>query len=115
MTLISERREKWFNRTLADWMADIIHEAGRDMVSAEQIVGGLKDDFGFAGEELLLAEKLVLENLFRSGATIAEAQGDPLVLPTDATASPESFADFVISRVSNDPEAATLAGLWFKR
>lgn len=109
-----DRKEKWFNRTFAEWMSDIIQEARRDMVSADQIVGALTDDFGFSGEELVLAERMTFERLFISDVRIVQSDDDDLYIPHGATISPQAFADYLVAYIADHEEAATLGGLWFQ-
>lgn len=111
---MTDFREKWFNRSLDQWLADVIREAHRDMISLHQIYGSLSDDFMIPKERLNQLLFYILKQILNSNIyPVIQKEGGLLSKDPIFTGSPEMVAQMIITMVEDDPELATfLSGIW---
>ena len=111
--MISNYREKWFNRPLEQWLADTIREARRDAVSLQQIYGALSDDFNISTDGFDEAALYVLNSMFKSGIfPVVSVVGGGWVKDQGFIDVSETEARNIMAAVKNEPELATFAGIW---
>lgn len=109
-------RERWFNRSLDQWVDDTTQEAKRDCVSLQQVYGALADDFNLHGADFEMAVLHVLKQIFESGiAPVVQDVNGGLARDMAFTGSPEKMAIDVIALVKGDPELASFSGIWLGR
>ena len=72
-----DTREKYFGRTLVQYLADLPGQIDNDQVYAWQVFGAGRQDFGFAGTELENFVRLSLGVLLDHGAVPYRAEPRP--------------------------------------
>jgi hypothetical protein len=109
---MNECREKWFNRSLDQWLNDTIEDGLRDCISLDQVYGGLKDDFGLSASDLERTFAEVLLKIFTAGIAPLTVEDGGWILDQKFAGTPVSMVDTVVMAVEHDPELASLTGLW---
>lgn len=72
-----DRREKFFGRTLAQYLEQLPGQIENDLVYAWQVFGAGRQDFGFSGAELERFVRLSLDVLLEHGAVPYRAEPRP--------------------------------------
>jgi hypothetical protein len=110
--LMNEYREKWFNRSLDQWLCDTIEDGQRDCISLNQVYRGLKDDFGLPANDLEKTFAEVLLKIFTAGIAPLTVEDGRWVLDQKYAGAPEAMVDAIVMALEHDPELASFTGLW---
>jgi hypothetical protein len=109
---MNEYREKWFNRSLDQWLCDTIEDGQQDCISLDQVYRGLKDDFGLPANDLEKTFAEVLLKIFTAGIAPLTVEDGRWVLDQKYAGAPEAMVDAIVMALEHDPELASFTGLW---
>jgi hypothetical protein len=109
---MTQHREKWFGRSLNEWLCDTIKEGRRDCISLQQVYWTLKDDFSLPAKDFENSFQEALVKIFSAGIAPLTVENGTWVLDPKFAGPPEAMAGAVVMALEHDPELASFTGLW---